>query len=995
MDGTDFSRETLTEDELKTADANGDNTVTISDVTEIQRYLAELPANVRIGHIISTKIKTISFAEQTMTITLGESVSPAVVIFPAYAENTVLQWSSTNNSVAAVDQKGVITALSKGTATIYAKATDGTGVQGFCTVKVEGIKVSSIKLSETSMTISAGESQTLTAEVLPTDAENMAIEWSSSNTAVASVDQNGKVTAVSKGTATIYAKAKDGSGVQGYCAVNVEGAKVSSITLSSTSLGLKVGDSQTLTANVLPANAENKSVEWSSSDSSVASVAQNGKVTAVGKGTATIYAKAKDGTGVQAKCTVTVEAVKVSSIKLSSDTLGLTVGESQTLTATVSPSNAENKSVEWSSSDTAVATVDQNGKVKAVAKGTATVYAKAKDGSGAQASCAVTVTGIKVSSIKLSSTSISLNKGQTKTLTATVSPSNADNKTIEWSSSNTAAATVDQNGKVTATGAGTATIYAKAKDGTGVQASSTVTVTVIKVSSIRLSQTSLSLTKGQSQTLTAAVSPSNASDSSLQWSSSNTSAATVDQNGKVTAVGAGTATIYAKAKDGSGVQASCTVTVSGIKVTSITLSKTTLSLTKGQSQTLTATISPSNSDNKSVEWSSSKTSVATVDQYGKITAAGEGTATIYAKAKDGSGVQASCTVTVTVIKVSSIKLSSTSLSLTTGQSQTLTATVSPTNASDKSVAWSSSNTAAATVDQNGKVTAASAGTATIYAKAKDGSGVQASCTVTVTKPVERVYPTSIKLNKQVLNLSEGGSAYLTATLSPSNVTEKNITWYSEDPDIASVDSKTGLVTANWQGSVYITAETANRLTAECLVTVSFMSDDDAMKMMYQQVISDINKNAYLYDSDGNPFIMGHTTDSKNNELLYSITRKSDKVLNFFFAYDASSYRIVSNFDTDFTNTFNIKPEFMMTNKTTSKSELYMANVDARTIKYDGTGQDTSVRYYNPLTGATASSDYLKACNSALQMSLYYWDRLLLLEDSHHLSDIGFESYSAP
>ena len=365
----------------------------------------------------------------------------------------------------------------------------------------------------------------------------------------------------------------------------------------------------------------------------------------------------------------------------------------------------------------------------------------------------------------------------------------------------------------------------------------------------------------------------------------------------------------------------------------------------------------------------------------------------------------SCTVTVTVIKVSSIrltvikvssiKLSSTSLSLTTGQSQTLTATVSPTNASDKSVAWSSSNTAAATVDQNGKVTAASAGTATIYAKAKDGSGVQASCTVTVTKPVERVYPTSIKLNKQVLNLSEGGSAYLTATLSPSNVTEKNITWYSEDPDIASVDSKTGLVTANWQGSVYITAETANGLTAECLVTVSFMSDDDAMKMMYQQVIGDINKNAYLYDSDGNPFIMGHTTDSKNNELLYSITRKSDKVLNFFFAYDASSYRIVSNFDTDFTNTFNIKPEFMMTNKTTSKSELYMANVDARTIKYDGTGQDTSVRYYNPLTGATASSDYLKACNSALQMSLYYWDRLLLLEDSHHLSDIGFESYSAP
>ncbi|WP_407723430.1 extracellular solute-binding protein [Ruminococcus sp. JL13D9] len=174
----------------------------------------------------------------------------------------------------------------------------------------------------------------------------------------------------------------------------------------------------------------------------------------------------------------------------------------------------------------------------------------------------------------------------------------------------------------------------------------TIEYVPVKVSSIKLSQTSLSLTLGNSKTLSATVTPSNADNKVLQWSSSNTKVATVNQSGKVTSVSTGTATIYAKASDGSGKQAACSVTVNGIKVSLITVSPTAVSLKPGKTKSITATVSPSNAENKTLQWTSSNTKVATVNQSGTVTAVSDGTATIYAKATDGSGKQATCSVTV-------------------------------------------------------------------------------------------------------------------------------------------------------------------------------------------------------------------------------------------------------------------------------------------------------------------------------------------------------------
>jgi len=246
------------------------------------------------------------------------------------------------------------------------------------------------------------------------------------------------------------------------------------------------------------------------------------------------------------------------------------------------------------------------------------------------------------------------------------------------------------------------------------------------VTGVSLNKASLSLAVGGTETLKATVSPSNATNKTVSWATSNSAVATV-QNGTVTAKSAGTATITVTSADGNK-KATCAVTVT-TPVSSVSLNKPSLSLNVGSSETLTATVSPGNATNKNVSWATSNSAVATV-QNGTVTAKSAGTATITVTTADGNK-KATCAVTVT-LPVSSVSLNKPSLSLTVGATETLTATVSPSNATNKTVSWATSNSAVATV-QNGTVTAKSAGTATITVTTVDGNKM-ATCAVTVTSP---------------------------------------------------------------------------------------------------------------------------------------------------------------------------------------------------------------------------------------------------------------------
>ena len=329
---------------------------------------------------------------------------------------------------------------------------------------------------------------------------------------------------------------------------------VESVTVSPQNLELKVGETATLTARIQPSNAQG-TLSWTSSNTAVASVA-NGTVTAVAAGSATITASAG---GKSASCQVTVKAtqtvVEVESVTLDRHELTLKEGETNRLVATVSPSNATDKTISWATSNPAIVSVDKEGNVKGVAVGTATVAASHGNLSDA---CKITVTAsaVPVTSISLDKTTLALAEQDTYQLTATVKPDNATDKTVTWSTANAAIATVSDNGLVTAVAEGTTTITAKAGDKTAT-CSVTVSKKVIPVTSVSLNKTSLALTEQETFQLSATVSPDNATDKTVTWSSSNTAVATVD-GGKVTAVAPGTATITAKAGDKT---ATCAVTV--------------------------------------------------------------------------------------------------------------------------------------------------------------------------------------------------------------------------------------------------------------------------------------------------------------------------------------------------------------------------------------------------------------------------------------------------
>lgn len=460
-------------------------------------------------------------------------------------------------------------------------------------------------------------------------------------------------------------------------------------------------------------------------------------------------------------------------------------------------------------------------------------------------------------------------------------------------------------------------------------------ITTLNVSSaaksVKLNKTKATLYAGSSTTLKATVSPAKATNKKVNWSSSNTKVATV-KNGKITAKAAGTATITAKTTNGK--TAKCKITV---KKSYVKLNKTSLTLAKNKTATVKATVVPKG-QTATLKWTTSNAKVVTV-KNGKLTAKKVGTATITAKTSNGK--KATCKVTVKP-QPTGIKLSKTSLTLNVGKSSTLKATVSPTNAISKSVKWTSSNTAVASV-KNGKVTAKKAGTATITAKTTNGK--TAKCKVTVTN-----LATSVKLSKTSLTLNLGSSSSLTATVTPSNATNKTITWSSSNKNIVTVTN--GKITAKKEGTATITAKTSNGKKATCKVTVK---DKNSWKELYKEKLkqllsSNTSQTAFtLYDinKDAIPeLIISNGTYHAAKCTVYTVYNSKLSVVGGFGSYGhlmvsddnqyfcdyyesngriSESYGVISNGTAKILINFEYSDEeqdFTIDGNSVSESELY-------------------------------------------------------------------------
>jgi uncharacterized protein YjdB len=340
------------------------------------------------------KVISVSMSENRMTLTEGDVNKLHVTFNPENATNKNVTWKSSDASIVSVDQKGELVAKKFGKA-IITVTTEVGNKQTTCEVTVEPktIPITSIALDFDTLTLVEGDSKLLISTIEPSNATNKNVIWKTSNDSIASVDQNGKVIANSAGNATITVTTEQGN-IPATCEVIVEPKiiPVTSILLNFSSLELIEGDSKILIPIVHPLNATNKNVTWQSSNDSIASVDQNGRVIAISAGNATITVTSEQG-NITATCTVVVEpsTIEVTSISLNKTSLLLNEGTSEILSATIEPKNATNKNVTWKSDNTSIATVDSNGRVSGVNAGSTTIIVKTEDGNKT-ASCDVTVT---------------------------------------------------------------------------------------------------------------------------------------------------------------------------------------------------------------------------------------------------------------------------------------------------------------------------------------------------------------------------------------------------------------------------------------------------------------------------------------------------------------------------------------------------------------------------------------------------------------------------
>jgi uncharacterized protein YjdB len=334
---------------------------------------------------------TIITHPSSQSLTVGDNLSLSVA---ATGDNLSYQWKKDGNDIFeatnATYTKSNVQTGDAGSYVCTVSNAGGSVTSNAATVTVQTIPVTGVSLDKTTLNLTVGGSETLTATVAPANATNKNVTWSSNNSAVATVNaSSGEVTAVTAGTATITATTQEG-GFTASCNVTVV-VPVTGVTLNKENITLTVGGSETLVATIAPANAANQNVTWSSNAPAVATVNNSGEVTAIAAGAAVITATTQDG-GFTASCGVTVTdvAVAVTGVSLDKTTLSLTVGGSETLVATVAPTNAANPTVTWSSNAPAVATVNNSGEVTAIAAGDAVITATTQDG-GFTASCGVMV----------------------------------------------------------------------------------------------------------------------------------------------------------------------------------------------------------------------------------------------------------------------------------------------------------------------------------------------------------------------------------------------------------------------------------------------------------------------------------------------------------------------------------------------------------------------------------------------------------------------------
>lgn len=671
---------------------------------------------------------------------------------------------------------------------------------------VLAMPITSVAINPKPKEINVGDSIRLYPGIVPAQSQDMKT-WTTSNSRVASISvTNDEVylKGISEGKATI--SISTATGLTDSFDVFVESGKpkVTSFTISPTSVDIGLGRTIMMKYMVLPMDSEDVKIKWSSSREDIAWIEQNGELLACCPGEADITATCTNKSGsytATATCHVTVHLNVAEKIELNHNVLYMDPGDEEKLVPTIYPLDTNDKRKSWICEPSNVAYLIAKGDdiyVVARKNGVATVTVSAENGK--KDTCTVKVGPIEPTSIKLSATSIKAGVGEQLPFTATLAPSDVTVKDITYSSSKSAVASVIKRGGKTYINAktvGSATITAKTKNG---KVATCNVVVKAAPSRITLNKAAKTIGVGEKYSLKATL-PGTSVSNTITWTSSNTSVCTVTQNGQLEGKSAGSAVITVKTFNNK--TSSCKVTVKKAPTT-VSLNKTTKTIGVGEEYGLKVVL-PRGSASGTIIWSTSNKSVATVSTSGVITA--KKTGLVQISVRTFNGKTAKCAVTVKTAP-SRISLNKSSLTIGAGETFSLKSTI-PNGSASGTITWTTSNKSIATVS-SGKVTGIKAGTATITVKTYNGK--TATCRVTVKNA-----PTKVSLNFKSKTLSVGSSYTLKATL-PSNTASNTLTWTSSNESVATVNEN-GLVKGLKKGTATITVKTYNGKTATCKITV--------------------------------------------------------------------------------------------------------------------------------------------------------------------------------
>jgi uncharacterized protein YjdB len=652
------------------------------------------------------------------------------------------------------------------------------------------------------------------------------VQWSNSNPEVARVSHDGVVTAVGPGTVILVARAgqmKD--------SVNVRVRPITRVQAAPGTVVLKaIGATRQLTATAYDDRntAAGTRLTWRALNVHIADVDSMGNVAARSAGVAYMV--------VSAGCCNVADTVQVNVdpavhvVAVSPSAAILKVAESLPLQASATDPNGHpnHKPVTWSSSNAAVATVSSTGTVSAHKAGTVTITASAEGVSG---HTNLTVQNVPVAAVEATPGAVSLVVGasqQMSVIAHDVGGAVLTGRSFTWASTNSAVATITQAGLVTGAGAGVAEIVVMSE---GVNARVPVTVQLPPVHTVSVTPSSTSIQQGSTQQLVTTLRDAGSNvltGRAVMYSSNAPGVASVSQAGLITGEAPGSA-IITVASEGKAAYATVTITTSPpAAVATVSISPVAPWLEAGATMQLSATARDGHGNiltGRAVTWSSTSPAIASVTASGVLTGLAAGTTTIAATI-DGRTEQA--TVTVTAVQppppapaaVASVTVSPSAPSVQVGATVQLVATLKDSDGnmlSGRTVTWSSSNPAVASVSAAGLVSGVAAGAAAVTATS-EGKSAQVAVTVTAPPPAAVA---SITISPSAPSLQTGATIQLTATLkdaSGNTLTGRNVSWSASNVSVATV-SATGLVTAMGAGSAMVTAASEGK-SSQVAVTVS-------------------------------------------------------------------------------------------------------------------------------------------------------------------------------